>query len=122
MMFDLNNLKRVNDEHGHSEGDKYIIAAAKLLKKSLPDAELFRFGGDEFVAVLQNSDLENRDKLFELLVTTCKSTYVADTQEHVSIAYGFSVFDKDKDVQFADVFNRADNAMYENKRRIKSGK
>lgn len=120
VMLDLNDLKRTNDVYGHEVGNALIKASAKIISDVFKRSPVFRIGGDEFVAVLQNSDLENRDQLFELLVTTCKSTYVADTQEHVSIAYGFSVFDKDKDVQFADVFNRADNAMYENKRRIKS--
>lgn len=51
----------------------------------------------------------------------CQDTLIADTQDPIGIAIGFSRFERDKDLQFSDVFKRADAAMYENKRGMKSG-
>ena len=119
MMFDLNNLKRVNDEHGHSEGDKYIIAAAKLLKKSLPDAELFRFGGDEFVAL----QFDTSPAELDALIFGFEENIEKRNKRHnikMSIACGYALYDKERDTCFADVYNRADAAMYVQKRKLKA--
>ena len=51
----------------------------------------------------------------------CRGTLIADTQAPIGIAIGFSRFEREKDLQFSDVFKRADAAMYENKRGMKSG-
>lgn len=119
IMFDLNNLKHVNDEHGHTEGDKYIIAAAKLLKKSFPDAELFRFGGDEFVALQFATSPAELDALllgFEENVDKRNKRH----NVKMSIACGYALYDARRDTCFADVYNRADAAMYAQKRKLKA--
>ena len=57
MMFDLNNLKLVNDTYGHEEGDRFIQAFASFLTRVLNnDSFLARFGGDEFVIVQEHAD------------------------------------------------------------------
>ena len=121
VMLDLNDLKKTNDEYGHEIGNELIITSAKLISEVFKRSPVFRIGGDEFLVVLQNKDLENREELFELLDFRCQNTFIADTQDSIKIAIGFSRFEHGKDLQFADVFKRADNAMYENKRRMKSG-
>lgn len=48
-LFDLNNLKLINDSLGHLAGDQMIRSFARLLKESMPkNAKLYRYGGDEF--------------------------------------------------------------------------
>ena len=71
------------------------------------------------MVVLQNKDLENRDELFALLDFKCQNTFTTDTKDPIRIAIGFSRFEHGKDLQFADVFKRADAAMSENKRLTK---
>ena len=79
-----------------------------------------RLVGDEFLAVLQHRDLENYEKLFVQLDLECAKISIEEKGEiPVSIARGFALFESDKDFCFNDVFKRADNAMYENKRKIK---
>lgn len=119
VMLDLNDLKKTNDLYGHEMGDKLIITAAQIISDIFKRSPVFRIGGDEFLVVLQNKDLENRDELFALLDLKCQNTFIADTQEPIRIAIGFSRFEHGKDLQFADVFKRADVAMYENKRLTK---
>jgi diguanylate cyclase (GGDEF)-like protein len=119
IMFDLNNLKYVNDEYGHAEGDKYIIASAKLLKKSFPDAELFRFGGDEFVALQFNTSPAELDAL----ILGFEENVEKRNKRHnvkMSIACGYALYDEKKDTCLADVYNRADAAMYAQKRKLKA--
>ena len=53
LMFDLNCLKRVNDQFGHETGDKYIRFSARAISGALKDAWIYRIGGDEFAAVLE---------------------------------------------------------------------
>ena len=120
VMLDLNDLKKTNDIYGHETGNQLIITSAKIISDVFKRSPVFRIGGDEFLVVLQNKDLENRDELFGLLDYRCQNTFIADTQNPIRIAIGFSRFEQGKDLQFSDVFKRADNAMYENKRLTKS--
>lgn len=122
VMLDLNDLKETNDVHGHEMGNELIITSAKIISDVFKGSPVFRIGGDEFLVVLQNNDLENCDELLALLDFRCQNTWIADTQDPIKLAVGFSRFDPSKDFQFTDVFKRADNAMYENKRRMKSDK
>ena len=119
----VNYLKKANDEYGHEVGNKLIVSAAKIISNTFKRSPVFRIGGDEFLAVLKNSDLENCEELFVQLDNECAKTFI-DGNENipVSIARGFARFDKDKDSCFTDVFKRADEAMYENKRKSKEGK
>ena len=81
---------------------------------------MFRIGGDEFLVVLQNTDLENRERLFVELRTRCSATVVNEVEKiPLSIALGFAMFTPETDASFEHVFKRADDAMYENKREMK---
>ena len=120
VVFDLNLLKETNDTYGHDVGDKLIVTAAKVISDIFKRSPVFRVGGDEFLAVLKHRDLEDCEKLFAQLDLVCAETYVEERGEiPISIARGFAMFDSDKDFCFNDVFKRADNAMYENKRKSK---
>lgn len=120
IMLDLNDLKKTNDAYGHEMGDKLIVTAAKIISDIFKRSPVFRIGGDEFLVVLQGADLENREELLDALTSACESTYIADTHEPIGIALGISLFEHGRDARFADVFKRADRAMYENKRQMKS--
>ena len=121
VVFDLNLLKATNDTYGHDVGDKLIVTAAKLISDVFKRSPVFRIGGDEFLAVLKNRDLEDCQKLFAQLDFECANTRIEENGEMpISIARGFAMFDPDKDLNFNDVFKRADNTMYENKRKSKN--
>ena len=119
---DLNNLKFINDTFGHEPGDKYIISCCKIICNFFKHSPVFRIGGDEFVAILQSDDYEN----FEQIKKAVNDFAIAEMKKDVpqiekkSFASGFAVFDKERDKSFADVMNRADADMYENKKILKS--
>ena len=120
VVFDLNQLKETNDTYGHDVGDKLIVSAARVISDVFKRSPVFRIGGDEFLVVLRNRDLEDCEKLFVQLDLECAKTFVEKRGNiPISIARGFARYDLDKDLNFNDVFKRADNAMYENKRKSK---
>lgn len=120
VVFDLNQLKKTNDTYGHDVGDKLIVTAAKVISDVFKRSPVFRIGGDEFLAVLQHGDLDDCEELFVRLDTVCGNTVIEEMNTtSISIARGFAMFETNKDVCFNDVFKRADNAMYENKRKNK---
>lgn len=121
MVLDINYLKETNDTYGHITGNKLIKTASQIISDTFKRSPVFRIGGDEFVVILQNRDLNDRERLFENLDLACANTFVEtnDTNISVSIAKGFSMFDPDTDTQFSDVFHRADDEMYKNKKEMK---
>ena len=120
VVLDLNNLKETNDEYGHGVGDELIVTAAKVISEVFQRSPIFRIGGDEFLVVLENENLENREKLFKQFEFKCANTFInGNVNIPVSIAFGFAKFDPTKDMCLKDVFKRADDAMYENKRKAK---
>ena len=121
MVLDINFLKETNDKYGHDAGNKLIVAASGIISGTFKRSPVFRIGGDEFLVILQNRDLEDLNSLLEKFDTECSNEFVALEKENIpiSIARGFAKYDPDKDSNFVDIFNRADDAMYENKRGVK---
>lgn len=121
VVLDINALKDTNDQYGHDVGNELIMATAQILSGVFARSPVFRIGGDEFLVILQNSDLENHEKLFEQFYLQCANTFIEKEKVKIpiSIAKGFAMFDSKKDAYFIDVFKRADDAMYENKRQMK---
>lgn len=120
-VFDLNNLKQINDSFGHESGDAYITNSCKLICKTFKKSAVYRIGGDEFVVVMENDDYLNRDALLLQLKDEMAKLQGAELPiyEKVSIASGIAVYDPSTDSNISDVFNRADAAMYENKADMK---
>lgn len=105
-VFDINGLKEINDQEGHEKGDLVIKEAARLLKNSFADMQIYRIGGDEFIVVNEN--------VFSVLLE--KIDALNTEQGHVSMSMGFAEFIHGQDYDYHSVFNRADNAMYNHKK------
>lgn len=121
MVLDLNYLKQTNDTYGHIVGNKLIVTASQIISDTFKRSPVFRIGGDEFVVILQNHDLDERELLFANFASACANA-VVDANNlalPVSIAQGFSMYDPNTDTQFADVFRRADDEMYKHKSSMK---
>ena len=123
-MFDCNNLKVINDEYGHGEGNTYLKAASKLICNTYKHSPVFRIGGDEFAVLLQNEDFENRKELERVFEARREAvnTYAQQPYEKVDIAYGIAVYDPQIDESVDGVIRRADELMYEHKRAQKEKK
>ena len=121
IVLDINSLKETNDRYGHDTGNKLIASAARVISCIFKRSPVFRIGGDEFLVILQNRDLEDLEELLKKFDEECLNASVTTDKENIpiSIAKGVAIYDSGKDSSFIDVFNRADDAMYENKREIK---
>ena len=68
VIFDLNNLKTVNDTRGHSAGDQLILSFARLLRRVIPEKHFVgRYGGDEFMAVIYHTDRQEVEGILDSL-------------------------------------------------------
>jgi len=114
---DVNGVKEINDTKGHKVGDQFIKDACSLICNHFKHSPVFRIGGDEFVAILQGSDYQARD--------TIAAQFREQNDKHlvsgdVVIACGIACWSGDKEETIEQVFQHADKAMYENKKRLKS--
>ena len=113
-VFDVNNLKTVNDTEGHQAGDQLLKDACKTICHIFAHSPVFRVGGDEFVVISRGNDYENIEILLAKLNKINRDNA---SNGGIIIASGMSKFDHDENV--AKVFERADAAMYENKKKLK---
>ena len=118
---DVNYLKKVNDTYGHAEGDRHIIAAARIIKESFGrKGHCFRVGGDEFFVILDDKDLQTEymqglERFRELIAEYNKEEHPVP----LSIAHGFAEYDCAAQNP-EDAERLADSRMYENKKQMKS--
>ena len=117
VVFDLNGLKIINDTKGHEAGDEYIRSACRLICQKYEHSPVFRIGGDEFVAILRNSDYERREEL----ENSFRKTVDENRQKgDVVVSSGMAVYLSETDSSFNDVFKRADALMYQRKQELKA--
>ena len=119
VLCDINGLKMTNDTLGHKAGDELIRSACRLICNVFSHSPIFRIGGDEFVAFLGSDDYHNKEALFARLRDQVHDNL--NKNDGPIVASGISVYEPMKDRKFADVLNRADTMMYEDKNHLKSG-
>ena len=120
VIFDANFLKKVNDKYGHEAGNELIRRATKVICNVFANSSVYRVGGDEFAAVLENQDYEKRIELLELFdkkVAEETFTIAGDTLT-VSVARGLGIYEPGMD--FESVAKKADAEMYAHKSALKS--
>ncbi len=112
---DINGLKQVNDTQGHAAGDKLIKDASVLLCKTFIHGAVYRIGGDEFVVLLQGKGYDTREEVINALNQEMEANIKTGG---VVISIGYSAL-KPEDELLRDVFERADQMMYERKKELK---
>ena len=115
---DVNNLKKVNDTLGHSVGDDYIKESCRLICATFNHSPVFRIGGDEFAVVLTGRDFDLRRELVESMNESALESLSAGNSPVLAVGYSEYMPGYDKSTE--DVFGRADSAMYEHKKMLKS--
>ena len=106
----------INDTLGHDVGDKYIKEAKEIISNTFKNSTVFRIGGDEFVCILDENDYYTRDYLMQKINEKNDKNAKANK---VTIACGISDFNPETDKKLIDVFIRADELMYKNKKELK---
>lgn len=116
VVFDLNGLKQINDSRGHDAGDRYIAEASRLICTVFQHSPVFRIGGDEFIAILEGQDYDDR---VDLLMSFDRKNEKNRRTGHVVMAVGMTEYIPDIDNSFERVFKRADREMYRRKEAMK---
>lgn len=122
-MIDLNFLKRINDTFGHEKGNVAIKKLCGMVCRIFEHSSVFRIGGDEFVVILKEEDLEREKELtaqFREELKSLQEDGSLEPWEKVSAAIGVARYDPQKDGSASNVFSRADRLMYEDKKRMKA--
>jgi len=117
MMGDLNNLKMINDNHGHQKGDIILKTIAEILKKTCRTEDVIaRWGGDEFVILLPKTDEAN---IIKVIARIRNNIYRENKSKfNLSLALGFAV-KKMADEDINETIREAEKMMYKDKSNIK---
>ena len=115
MMFDLNNLKHVNDTYGHEKGDEFIQTFTYCLTRILDsNSFLARYGGDEFILIQQDTSVSELQAMADKLDSLVQE-YNTRTTLPLSYAIGYEVSFQNHYFMMDDLINAADKKMYQDK-------
>lgn len=122
VVVDINDLKKVNDTYGHEYGDILIQNAASVLKAVWDRKYIYRIGGDEFAVVCPDIKRETIEKQMQMLEEEIFNFNRSKNNDvlFLQMAVGMSAYDYETDKEYMEVFRRADEAMYENKKMKKN--
>lgn len=110
LMFDVNYLKKTNDQQGHLAGDNLLKRAAGCISSCFGE-DCFRIGGDEFAAVVKNCTPEK-------VQTMIKQFKETEKEKNVSVSLGYSYTEEAEEKSIRKMIDEADRKMYENKKLI----
>ena len=121
LLFDLNQFKLINDEHGHHEGDLVLTTFAQIMLDSFRESDVVgRLGGDEFVVMLTDSDNEKCDEILNRFAAAiAEANETLNRPYKIEYSVGLAHFQHDTDKSVEKMIQVADAAMYKNKKSIR---
>ncbi len=118
ILIDLDNFRDVNNNYGHLEGDRVLIEFALFLKNSIREVDnLVRYGGDEFIILVPNTDMHGLMDLAQRILTSLNRTMIANHK--ISCSIGCAVY-PDDGMTMDLLINQADRLMYQAKKEGKN--
>ncbi|SIQ61043.1 GGDEF domain-containing protein [Halanaerobium kushneri] len=122
IFIDVNDLKLVNDNFGHQEGDELLQKISDILQHSLRrNDRVVRLGGDEFLLVLPHSNQIEAEKIWLRIRKEFRRATEANKKDYkISASHGAAEYSPDYQKDLEQLINEADNAMYKEKQKIKS--
>lgn len=122
LMLDLDNFKRVNDNYGHIVGDRVLQAVANIFRTSMRSTDsVFRYGGDEFIVVLPETDSEKATITGNKILSKISKTQYRYKDSLFSITCSCGITSVSKKDSMESVLTRVDSALYEVKSHVKGG-
>ena len=123
-MIDVNDFKKINDEHGHAEGDSALVVISDSLRHAAGTAGfpvfISRYGGDEFVLIMHCSDRSDPDEMIRTIRRNIQESSVQSGLPYrISVAYGYDELSPHGE-EFADCLRRADRNSYLDKEKQKA--
>jgi diguanylate cyclase (GGDEF)-like protein len=115
-MIDLDNFKAANDRYGHATGDLALQQVASVLKEVVRKADtVFRYGGEEFLVLLPETDLEGAAALAEKIRTAVAANRLGDGEQVFTLTLSAGVSSLCENESGNDMIARADMALYQAK-------
>jgi diguanylate cyclase (GGDEF)-like protein/PAS domain S-box-containing protein len=112
---DIDKFKSINDTYGHNIGDEVLVKFASILKESIRKTDYIgRWGGEEFLLVLSNTDSKSTLEVAEKLRERVELSNFSSKNLTVTASFGVTSFKKD-DERIEDTFIRLDNSLYDAK-------
>jgi len=119
IMLDLDNFKQINDRCGHGTGDQALIEMARILHASVRKTDFVaRYGGDEFIVILDTGNGTVVDEVIERIRANMKAANGAEKAYTLSASMGKAIFDLERDRNIDTFIHRLDGLMYEDKTRL----
>ena len=116
-MFDLDHFKNINDTFGHDAGDAVLAAFAKILKKEAREVDVVgRFGGEEFVAILSQTDKKGAEVFANKVRATVEKTRFMYKKKRINVTVSIGVSQRTDYVNVEALQKAADDALYEAKK------
>ena len=113
IILDLDHFKAINDVYGHTIGDNILVQFSKMLKNAIRETDkVYRYGGEEFIIIANNTRLENAGKLAEHLREVTENTLIINNK---SVTVSIGVAEVSKDDTDVSWLHRADHALYKAK-------
>lgn len=118
-ILDFDNLKGINDTYGHLAGDRALTVFAKIVKEIIRDVDILgRFGGDEFLLLLPETDAEHALLVMERIRNVMSTSPVFYGERNFTITFSAGIATvEDWSDSLEDLLNRADNALYQIKQK-----
>jgi diguanylate cyclase (GGDEF)-like protein len=111
IMLDIDHFKNYNDTHGHSEGDRLLVALAGLIVKETRKIDLVvRYGGEEFLVLLPETDMSRACEVAE------RMRHTVEQRSETTISLGVASYDKKMRTE-KELISNADDALYKAKKR-----
>jgi diguanylate cyclase len=119
VLIDLNDFKHVNDNYGHHVGDLVLVKVAKVLRTNMRAKDIAgRWGGDEFVVIMPNTDLENAKKVLERIKSQLGKMEILAEGRRFKVSISAGVVQCGENFQsWLDMIKEADRLMYEEKKK-----
>ncbi len=113
VMFDLDKFKDVNDTFGHDAGDAVLVAFAKILKKECRTVDVVgRFGGEEFLAILSETDTKGGVMFAEKVRKHVEKARFMYKGKRISVTVSSGVSERKKHISLSATLNSADEYLY----------
>ncbi len=112
VLIDIDNFKVVNDSYGHLAGDRVLIFLAKLLSASLRDGDkVFRFGGEEFLIILNRSNEKACERVAKRILESIRENTLLYKEHEIKITLSMGSAGLQEDDSFESFIHRADAAL-----------
>lgn len=117
ILCDIDHFKEVNDTYGHSVGDKMLIKIAELLRSAVgPDDSVARWGGEEFLLLLKNTEGDKAFEIMEQIRKSIENESLLEGDNRICITMTFGICQFDGTASFESCIAKADKALYQGKK------